>query len=356
MHHTPHHPMHRRDLLACLPAMLAAPMALAQGIAPPAGAAPGGVQARPRTGKAGGQEGVTMPFAMAACWADDYGQLANLRLLSRLDCTIAVRCARAPVGDDEVFALFISVGAALECIGMLGAASMAGTAVFYPRIEEGGDLVVMSVRVGQVKKSPSREAVLSAMGIFARPDPKCAFDPAGTVDAACQEKVRVSMIEQNITAVVLAEVRRAAFLKALATLAKATPEFARAVGPMEWWGPGCIPVVAGRGAASTTQTLMTAGRGMQKAGLFAFQHGAALDVRPLPPGVFEAASAKGAAEAEAAKTIAALLEAPGFEPMAVCRLGKVQGAGMPRAVPPVMDILSLSVESTQAPAAAPSPS
>jgi tetratricopeptide (TPR) repeat protein len=39
-----------------------------------------------------------------------------------------------------------------------------------------------------------------------------------------------------------------------------------------------------------------------------------------------------------------LLEAPGFEPMALCRLGKLT-APQPRAVPPAMQILSASMES-----------
>ena len=337
--------MHRRDLLACLPAFIAAPMALAQGVAPPAGGQPpvGGMQARPRTGKASASEGVTMPFAMAACWADDYGALANLRLIAKLDCTIAVRCARSPVGDDEYFTLFVSAGAALECIGMLASASMAGTAVFYPKIEEGGDLVIMSVRVGQVKKQPTSEAVASALGIFTRPDPRGAFDAAYKPEAACLEKARVSLIEQNTTGVVIADDKRAEFMKAVDTLAAASPAFAAAIGPKTLWGPGCTILLAGRGPTATTQTLINAGRSMQKAGLFAHQYGASFDVRPLPPGLFEAASAKGAEQAAAAKLIASSLEAPGFEPMALCRLGKLT-APQPRAVPPAMQILSTSVE------------
>ena len=344
--------MRRRDLLACLPAFIAAPMALAQGVTPPPGgaAAPmGGMQARPRTGKASGSEGVTIPFAMAACWADDYGALASLRLIAKLDCTIATRCARSPIGDDEYFTLFISAGAALECIGILATASMAGTAVFYPKIEEGGDLVVMSVRVGQVKKQPTPDALASALGIFTRPDPRGAFDAAYKPEVACVEKARISLIDQNTTGVVIADDKRAEFMKAVETLAAASPAFAAAIGPKTLWGPGCTIVLAGRGPTATTQTLINAGRGMQKAGLFAHQYGAAFDVRPLPPGLFEAASAKGAEQAAAAKVIAAALEAPGFEPMALCRLGKLT-APQPRAVPPAMQILSASME---APAIAP---
>ena len=220
--------MHRRDLLACLPAFIAAPMALAQGGAPPAGGQPpvGGMQARPRTGKAASTDGITMPFAMAACFADDYGALSNLRLIAKLDCTIATRCAKSPVGDDEYFTLFISAGAALECIGMLATASMAGTAVFYPKIEEGGDLVIMSVRVGQVKKQPSPEAVASALGIFTRPDPHGAFDAAYKPEAACVEKARICLIDQNTTGVVIADDKRAEFMRAVETPAAASPAFA----------------------------------------------------------------------------------------------------------------------------------
>lgn len=343
--------MRRRDLLACLPAFIAAPMALAQGVAPPTGGQPpaGGMQARPRTGKASASEGVTMPFAMAACWADDYGALANLRLIAKLDCTIAVRCAKSPVGDDEYFTLFISAGAALECIGMLAAASMAGTAVFYPKIEEGGDLVIMAVRVGQVKKQPTPEAVASALGIFTRPDPRGAFDAAFKPEAACLEKARISLIEQNTTGVVIADDKRAEFMSALETLAEASPAFAAAIGPKSLWGPGCTILLAGRGPTATTQTLINAGRSMQKAGLFVHQYGAAFDVRPLPPGLFEAASAAGAKQAAAAKLIAASLEAPGFEPMALCRLGKLT-APQARPMPPAMQILSASLE---APATSP---
>lgn len=343
--------MHRRDLLACLPAFIAAPIALAQGAEPPAGGpppAPGGMQARPRMGKAAATDGITMPFAIAACWADDYGALGNLRLIAKLDCTIAVRCARSPVGDDEFFTLFVSAGAALECIGILAGASMAGTGVFYPPITEGSDLVVMSVRVGQVKKQPTSEVVASAIGIFARPDPRGTFDPGYKPDAACLEKARVSLIDQNITGVVIPDEKRAEFIKAVETLSAASPAFAAAIGPKSLWGPGTTILLAGRGPSATTQTLINAGRGMQKAGLFAHQYGASFDVRPLPPGLFEGASAKGAEQAAAAKVIAAALDAPGFEPMALCRLGKL-AAPQPRAVPPAMQILSTSVETAGAP-------
>jgi hypothetical protein len=73
-------PLPRRELLASIPALLAAPAALAQ-VAPAGQAAPAG--GRPRIRPSGGQEGITFPFAMAACWADDFGALSDLRLHDR---------------------------------------------------------------------------------------------------------------------------------------------------------------------------------------------------------------------------------------------------------------------------------
>ncbi|MFM7809828.1 MAG: hypothetical protein ACKPEA_18170, partial [Planctomycetota bacterium] len=64
-----HLPLPRRELLASIPALLVASAAMAQ-MAPAGQAAPDG--GRPRIRPTGGQEGLTFPFAMAACWADDF--------------------------------------------------------------------------------------------------------------------------------------------------------------------------------------------------------------------------------------------------------------------------------------------
>ena len=86
--------LNRRDLLAFLPAALAAPVALAQAVPRgEAGANPAPVRMSPNASK-GPSEGLTMPFAMAACWADDLGALGAVRMRARLDCTIGFRSAR----------------------------------------------------------------------------------------------------------------------------------------------------------------------------------------------------------------------------------------------------------------------
>ena len=349
MHETP---MHRRDALAFIPAMLAMPTALAQGGAGQAG--PGGGTAvspsvRAKSGAPGAQEGLTMPFAVAACWADDFGALAQLRLRSRLDSSIGFSFARQPASDDESCAMLVSAGAAVECIAMLASASMAGWTIVYQGAKGTDDVFEVYVRLGQVRHQPDALALRAALGIFARPDPRGAFDPQWKAPDDCLEKIRVAMIEQNSTAVVIKPERKAALLKALATLSKASPAFASAVGAAELWGDGCTPVLMGRGPASSLSTAITAGRGMQRAGLFAHQSGASVDVRVILPGVFEAAAASSAEATAAAKDLTMLIEAPGFEPLAVVRVGKVLKP-QPRMATLAESILAPSVA---APAVAP---
>lgn len=336
--------LNRRDALACLPALFALPAALAQGAgAPPP--AQGGPPATPSVrakGAQGSQEGFTMPFAIAACWADDLGALQDLRLRSRLDCSIGVACAKQPANDDESCAFLLSTGAAIECMAMLAAASMAGWGIIYQGAKGTDDLAEVYVKLGQVRKPPDAAAVLSAVGIFARPDPRGAFDPAATVPADCLEKVRVALIEQNTTAAVVKPERRDSFLKAVATLSKASPAFAAAVGPLELWKDGCTPVVMGRGGASNMQSAIAAGRCMQRAALFAHQFGASVDCRVVLPGVFEAAAASSAEAGAAARDLAMLTEAGGTEPLALVRVGKVLRP-QARAAPLAMRILEQSV-------------
>ncbi len=322
MHDTP---LHRRDALACIPALFALPAALAQGAA--GQGAPGGPSPSPsvraKGGPPGSQEGITMPFAIAACWAEDFGGLKEMRLRSRLDASIGFSFARQPANDDESCAFLLSAGAAVECIAMLASSSMAGWGIVYQGAKGTDDLFEVYVRLGQVRRQPDALALKSTLGIFARPDPRGAFDPAWKAPEECLEKARVCMVEQNSTAVVVKPERKPAFLKALAALSKASPALAAAVGAAELWGDGCTPILMGRGPASTLPTAVTAGRGMQRAGLFAYQHEASVDVRPILPGVFEAAAASSPEASAAAKDLAMLIEAPGFEPLAVARVGKL---------------------------------
>ena len=81
---------------------------------------------------------------------------------------------------------------------------------------------------------------------------------------------------------------------------------------------------------------------LQRAGLFAFQYEASVDARPLVPGKYEAAAASSAETGAAAKELAQLLEAPGFEPLALVRLGKLLKP-QARTMPPAMRILEPSV-------------
>ena len=335
----------RRDALACLPALLAVPAAFGQS-APAGGGAPAAVRAR--SGPPGSQEGFTMPFALAACWADDFGGRDLLRLRSRLDCSIGIACSRQPAGEDDptVLPFLLSAGAAVECMAVLASASMAGWGIIYQGAKGTDDLAEVFVRLGQVRKQPEPGALLSAAGIFARPDPRGAFDPAWSPPAACLEKVRVSLIEQNSTAAVVKPERREAFLKAIAALSKASPAMASVIGPIDLWKDGCTPLIMGRGPASSMQTAITAGRCMQRAALFAYQDEASVDCRVLLPAAFEAAASASAEAGAAAKELALMTEAPGCEPLALVRLGKVLRP-QARATPPVLRILEQSVAAPQ---------
>lgn len=344
-------PLPRRELLASIPALLAAPAAFAQ--AAPAGGAP--AAARPQIRQKSGQEGLTFPFALGACWADDFGALADLRLRSRLDCIIGVRTSHQPANDDESCAMLLSIGAVTECCAILASASLAGSGILYVPPKDSGDLVQISVRIGQVKKGANPDAVRSAAAIFARPDPRGAFDPAWNPTQEILDKVRQAMTDQNCNAVQVPADRRADFLKALRVLAKASPAIAAAVGEPSLWEAGCTPFLVGRGPASSMQAAITSGRTMQRGVLFASQYDASLDLRILLPGVLEQASAKGGEATEAAKTLAMMLVEPGFEPIAVGRLGKLVDP-KPRRVPPYMQILAPSLEVPEADAPAGKPS
>ena len=345
-----HSSLPRRDLLASLPALLLAPAALAQ-VDPGAGQPAG---ARPRIRPTPGQEGITFPFALAACWADDFGALSEVRLHARMDCVIGVRTTRQPANDDESCAMLLSIGAAAECCAMLASASMAGSGILYVPPKESGDLVQISVRIGQVKKGSNPDAVRSAAAIFSRPDPRGAMDPAWSPTPEILDKVRLAMTDQNCVGAVVPQDRRPEFLKCLRALAKASPAIATAIGDITLWETGCTPMVVGRGPASSMQTAINSGRTMQRSALFAAQYDASLDLRILLPGVFEAASAHGPEATEAAKTLALMLGTPGFEPIAVARLGKLV-APKPRTVPPYMQILAPSIEAPEVKPAASKP-
>ena len=345
-------PLPRRRLLASIPAVLVAPAALAQG-APAGQAAPAG--GRPRIRPSGGQEGITFPFAMAACWADDFGALSDLRLNARLDCTIGIRTARQPANDDESCAMLLSIGAAAECCAILASASMAGSGILYMPPKESGDLVQLSVRLGQVKKGANPDAVRSAASIFARPDPTGAFDPAWTPPQDLLDRARIAMTDENCIGVTLPADRKAEFLACLRALAKVSPAIASALGDLSLWEDGCTPVVVGRGPASTMQSAINSGRTMQRAILHACQRDVSIDLRILLPGVFEAASAQGAEATEAAKKLALMLASPGFEPIAVGRLGKLVAAKA-RPVPPYMRMLEPSLQPPDAKAPGTKPS
>ena len=342
--------LNRRNLLAMLPAAIAAPAALAQAVPAAGQGAPGPATVRPRSGpNKGGTDGLTMPFAIAACWADDLGGLEAVRMRAKLDCTIGFRSARTPASDDESCAILMSMGAAIECAAMLASASMAGTGILYAPPKDSGDLLVFTVRLGDVRRQPTPMAVQSALGVFARPDPRGAFDPAATVPADCLEKVRVSMIDQNLTAAVIEPAAKAKFLDALFSLAKGSPALAAAIGPRELWEGGCTPVLMGRGPASSLQNAVTAGRGLQRAALFAHQYGISVDARVLLPSVIEAAAAGSTERAAASNALVKLLPGEGFEPLAVVRVGKLL-APKARASGPALAMLEPSLE---APAAAP---
>lgn len=341
-----HLPLPRRELLASIPALLAAPAALAQ-VAPPAGA-------RPRIRPAGVQEGLTFPFALGGCWADDFGALADIRLQARLDCTIGMRMARQPANDDESCAMLLSIGAVAECCAILASASMAGSGILYMPPKESGDLVQMSVRIGQVKKGSSPDAVRSAGAIFARPDPRGAFDPAWIPPQDVLDRARIAMTDENCIAVMLPADRKADFLASLRALAKGSPAIASALGDLNLWEAGCTPVVVGRGPASTLQSAINSGRTMQRAILHACQRDVSIDLRILLPGVFEAAAAQGPQATEAAKALSLMLASPGFEPIAVGRLGKLV-APKPRSAPAFMRMLEPSLEAVDAKPAAGNP-
>jgi hypothetical protein len=210
------------------------------------------------------------------------------------------------------------------------------------------------VRIGQVKKGSNPDAVRSAGAIFSRPDPKGAMDPAWNPTQDILDKVRLAMTDQNCVGAVVPHEKRAEFLKCLRALAKASPAVAATLGDMAQWETGFTPFVVGRGPASSMQSAINSGRTMQRSVLFAAQYDASLDLRILLPGVFEGASAQGTEATEAARTLALMLGTPGFEPIAVGRLGKLV-APKPRAVPPFMQILEPSLEAPEAKPAATKP-
>jgi hypothetical protein len=262
-----------------------------------------------------------------------------------------------PASDDDSCSILVSMGAAIECATMLAAASMAGFTLFYAPPKESGDMVQLSVRLGQVRRQPTPEVVRSALGIFGRPDPRGAFKPDGAVPPECLEKMRVAMIEQGITCAVVEPSARPRFVDALFTLAKGSPALASAVGSRELWETGCTPLIMGRAVEASMQTAITAGRCIQRAALFACQYDLSADARLLLPGVLEAAAAGSAERASASNALVSLLPGSGFEPLAVVRVGRL-AAPAPRAAPRAFEMLSPSVEAlpAKAPAAGSGPS
>ncbi len=343
----PERQIDRRDLLAYVPAFLVAPQALANAVAPQSVPAPapaaGGVKPRPAGGKVQG-EGVTIPFAMAGCWADDFGARDEIRLLAKLDSKIIVSCDKAPTNDDHSLAILVSAGAVVQSMLMLASASMASATMEHPRALDMAELIQVNISAGTVKKKPHPAAIASAVGIFARPDATTAFDPNWKPDAETLERIRASLIDTNITAVVIPEEAKAGLLKDLQFLASVSPELARSIGPSELWGEGSTVFLLGRGSNAGPQTALMAGRVMQKAILFSFQVAASLDARLLLPGPMEAAAATSPEHGMAAQRIAAMLLGVGFEPLAMLRMGRVLQP-MARAIPPVLQMLTPSMDS-----------
>lgn len=304
----------RRNLLASLPAFLLAPAALAQqgGLVSPQAARV------PSTAK---REIPILPFALAGAWSDDFGGRSILKMTLALSGSITFTGQATAYQDDELRLLKLQIGAAMECVTTLASSSSCGFQSQYPQRSEPW-FVKLSVAVSAQGKVPNDRGIKSCSAIWGRPNASCAFDPAWN-DAKIIENIASLMNEFGVGVKLMADAKTRQCADALQTIAKASPELAKKIGPASNWGAGTSIVLVGTASQDSTQGLISAGRSLQRGSLQAFAEGANCDSFVLPPKMLEAAAVNSKEAALAVKTLVTLLDEEASEPIGVARIGKL---------------------------------
>ena len=304
----------RRNLLASLPAFLLAPAALAQqgGLVSPQAARV------PSTAK---REIPILPFALAGAWSDDFGGRSILKMTLALSGSITFTGQATAYQDDELRLLKLQIGAAMECVATLASSSSCGFQSQYPQRAEPW-FVKLSVAVSAQGKVPNDRGIKSCSAIWGRPNASGAFDPAWN-DAKIIENIASLMNEFGVGVKLMADAKTRQCADALQTIAKASPELAKKIGPASNWGAGTSIVLVGTASQDSTQGLISAGRSLQRGSLQAFAEGANCDSFVLPPKMLEAAAVNSKEAALAVKTLVTLLDEEASEPIGVARIGKL---------------------------------
>lgn len=304
----------RRNLLASLPAFLLAPAALAQqgGLVSPQAARV------PSTAK---REIPILPFALAGAWSDDFGGRSILKMTLALSGSITFTGQATAYQDDELRLLKLQIGAAMECVATLASSSSCGFQSQYPQRAEPW-FVKLSVAVSAQGKVPNDRGIKSCSAIWGRPNASGAFDPAWN-DAKVVDTIAGLMTEFGVGVKLMADAKTRQCADALQTIAKASPELAKKIGPASNWGAGTSIVLVGTASQDSTQGLISAGRSLQRGSLQAFAEGANCDSFVLPPKMLEAAAVNSKEAALAVKTLVTLFDEEASEPIGVARIGKL---------------------------------
>ena len=304
----------RRNLLASLPAFLLAPAALAQqgGLVSPQAARV------PSTAK---REIPILPFALAGAWSDDFGGRSILKMTLALSGSITFTGQATAYQDDELRLLKLQIGAAMECVATLASSSSCGFQSQYPQRAEPW-FVKLSVAVSAQGKVPNDRGIKCCSAIWGRPNASGAFDPAWNV-AKVVDTIAGLMTEFGVGVKLMADAKTRQCADALQTIAKASPELAKKIGPASNWGAGTSIVLVGTASQDSTQGLISAGRSLQRGSLQAFAEGANCDSFVLPPKMLEAAAVNSKEAALAVKTLVTLFDEEASEPIGVARIGKL---------------------------------
>jgi len=304
----------RRNLLASLQAFLLASAALAQqgGLVSPQAARV------PSTAK---REIPILPFALAGAWSDDFGGRSILKMTLALSGSITFTGQATAYQDDELRLLKLQIGAAMECVATLASSSSCGFQSQYPQRAEPW-FVKLSVAVSAQGKVPNDRGIKCCSAIWGRPNASGAFDPAWNV-AKVVDTIAGLMTEFGVGVKLMADAKTRQCADALQTIAKASPELAKKIGPASNWGAGTSIVLVGTASQDSTQGLISAGRSLQRGSLQAFAEGANCDSFVLPPKMLEAAAVNSKEAALAVKTLVTLFDEEASEPIGVARIGKL---------------------------------
>jgi hypothetical protein len=182
--------------------------------------------------------------------------------------------------------------------------------------------VKLSVAVSAQGKVPNDRGIKSCSAIWGRPNASGAFDPAWN-DVKIIENIASLMNEFGVGVKLMADAKTRQCADALQTIAKASPELAKKIGPASNWGAGTSIVLVGTASQDSTQGLISAGRSLQRGPLQAFAEGANCDSFVLPPKMLEAAAVNSKEAALAVKTLVTLFDEEASEPIGVARIGKL---------------------------------